>query len=133
MPKTLSAYLPEYRARIIELARAGRTPEELARELEPAATRSGHDGLRERRATEGSPASHHEVTFQEDQKPGHLGIEVGVGGDPAEAEAGVEFVCLVLQRAGVEAGGVIAGLRGLGEEAEAERPADARGPAAPVR
>jgi transposase len=35
MPKTRPAYAPEYRARIIELARAGRTPEELAREFEP--------------------------------------------------------------------------------------------------
>jgi transposase len=35
MPKTHPAYPPEYRARIVELARAGRSPEELAREFEP--------------------------------------------------------------------------------------------------
>ncbi len=35
MPKTHPAYPLEYRARIVELARAGRSPEELAREFEP--------------------------------------------------------------------------------------------------
>lgn len=37
MPKTRPAYPPEYRERIIELARAGRTPEELAQHFEPSA------------------------------------------------------------------------------------------------
>ncbi len=37
MPKTHSAYPPEYRRRMVELVRAGRTPEELARDFEPSA------------------------------------------------------------------------------------------------
>jgi transposase len=37
MPKTRPPYAPEFRRQIIELVRAGRTPEELAREFEPSA------------------------------------------------------------------------------------------------
>jgi transposase len=37
MPGTHAPYPPEYRRRIIELARAGRKIEELAREFEPSA------------------------------------------------------------------------------------------------
>jgi transposase len=35
--KTCPAYAPEYRRRIIELALAGRSPEDLAKEFEPSA------------------------------------------------------------------------------------------------
>jgi len=38
MPRTRPAYPPEYRAQIVELVRAGRTPAELAREFEPSAS-----------------------------------------------------------------------------------------------
>ena len=37
MPGHHSPYPPEFRRRMIELARSGRTPEELAREFEPSA------------------------------------------------------------------------------------------------
>jgi hypothetical protein len=37
MPGTHPPYAPEYRRRIIELARAGRSVQELAREFEPSA------------------------------------------------------------------------------------------------
>ncbi len=37
MPKTRAAYSAEFRQQIIELARAGRTPNELAKEFEPCA------------------------------------------------------------------------------------------------
>ncbi len=37
MPATHRPYAPEYRRRIVELARAGRKIEELAREFEPSA------------------------------------------------------------------------------------------------
>ena len=37
MPKTRPAYAPEYRRRIVELALAGRSPEDLAKEFEPSA------------------------------------------------------------------------------------------------
>ena len=37
MPSTHQPYAPEYRRRIIELARAGRSIKELAREFEPSA------------------------------------------------------------------------------------------------
>jgi transposase len=37
MPKTRRPYPAEFRARMVELVRAGRTPEELAKEFEPTA------------------------------------------------------------------------------------------------
>ena len=37
MPKSHKPYAPEYRSRIIELVRKGRTPEEVARQFEPSA------------------------------------------------------------------------------------------------
>jgi transposase len=37
MGKTRAAYPPEFRRQIVELVRAGRSPEELAREFEPTA------------------------------------------------------------------------------------------------
>jgi transposase len=37
MPKSHPPYPPEYRQRLVELVRAGRTPEELARKFEPTA------------------------------------------------------------------------------------------------
>ena len=38
MPRTRPAYPEEFRAQILELIRAGRTPRELAEEFEPSAT-----------------------------------------------------------------------------------------------
>ena len=37
MPKTRPPYPPEFRQQMVELVRAGRNPEELAREFEPSA------------------------------------------------------------------------------------------------
>jgi transposase len=37
MPRTHVAYAPEYRRRMVELARAGRSVDQLAREFEPSA------------------------------------------------------------------------------------------------
>ena len=37
MPKSRPPYPAEFRARMVELARSGRTPEELSREFEPTA------------------------------------------------------------------------------------------------
>jgi transposase len=37
MPKTRPAYQPEFRRRMVDLVRAGRTPESLAKEFEPSA------------------------------------------------------------------------------------------------
>ena len=37
MPKSRPPYPPEFRQRIVELVRKGRTPEELARQFEPSA------------------------------------------------------------------------------------------------
>lgn len=37
MPKCRPPYPPEFRRRMIELVRAGRTPEQLAKKLEPSA------------------------------------------------------------------------------------------------
>lgn len=38
MPRTRPPYPPEFRARMVELVRSGRTAEELSREFEPTAT-----------------------------------------------------------------------------------------------
>jgi transposase len=38
MPRTRPPYPPEFRRQMVELVRAGRTPEELSREFEPTAT-----------------------------------------------------------------------------------------------
>ena len=37
MPKSHARYAPEYRRRMVELVRAGRSPDELAKEFEPSA------------------------------------------------------------------------------------------------
>ena len=37
MPRSRSSYPPEFREQMVELVRAGRTPEELSREFEPSA------------------------------------------------------------------------------------------------
>lgn len=37
MPRTRPAYPPEFRDRMVELVRSGRSPEELAKEFEPSA------------------------------------------------------------------------------------------------
>ena len=37
MPRTRAPYPPEFRRQMVELVRAGRTPEELSREFEPTA------------------------------------------------------------------------------------------------
>ncbi len=37
MPKSRLAYPPEFRQQMVDLVRAGRTPEELSREFEPSA------------------------------------------------------------------------------------------------
>ena len=42
MPRTRPPYSPEFRQQIIELVRAGRSPEELAREFEPTAQTIGN-------------------------------------------------------------------------------------------
>ena len=36
MPRTRSAYAPEFRRQTVDLVRAGRSPEELAKEFEPS-------------------------------------------------------------------------------------------------
>ena len=40
MPKSHSRYAPENRRRMVELVRAGRCPDDLAKEFEPTAPRS---------------------------------------------------------------------------------------------
>jgi transposase-like protein len=46
MPRTRPPYPPEFREQIVEMVRAGRTPEELAREFEPSveSIRQGLEG-----------------------------------------------------------------------------------------
>ena len=37
MPRTRGPYPPEFKARMVELVKAGRSPEQLAKEFEPSA------------------------------------------------------------------------------------------------
>jgi transposase len=61
MPRRHTPYPPEFRRRMVELARSGRTPEELSREFEPSsqATRNWvcqedlDEGAAQRRADDG--------------------------------------------------------------------------------
>jgi transposase len=56
MPKTRPPYAPEFRRQIIELVRAGRTPQELAREFEPS-VQAIRNWVAEADRQEGRPAS----------------------------------------------------------------------------
>jgi transposase len=64
MPKTHPPYPPEFRRRLVELVRAGRKPEELAREFEPSgqAIRNWvrQSGLEEETRQEGSSSAERE-------------------------------------------------------------------------
>ena len=42
MPRTRPPYPPEFRRQMVELVRAGRTPEELSQEFEPTAWYNPH-------------------------------------------------------------------------------------------
>jgi len=55
MPKSRPPYPPEFRSQLVELVRAGRKPEELAREFEPSA-QSIRNWVRESGTTEESRA-----------------------------------------------------------------------------
>jgi transposase len=48
MPKSHRPYPPEFRQRIIELVRKGRTPAELAQQFEPSAQAIRNWGVRDR-------------------------------------------------------------------------------------
>ena len=53
MPGHHAPYPPEFRRQMVELVRAGRTPEELSREFEPTAT-TIHNWVRQTERDEGS-------------------------------------------------------------------------------
>jgi len=59
MPKTHPPYSPEFRRQMVELVRAGRSPEDLAREFEPTAQSIGiwvaHADTQESRREEAAP------------------------------------------------------------------------------
>jgi transposase len=65
MPKTRPPYPPEFRSRLMELVRSGRTPEELAREFEPSA-QSIRNWVRESGLKEGSAAEETSSTEREE-------------------------------------------------------------------
>ena len=46
MPRTRPPYAPEFRRQMVELVRAGRTPEELSREFEPT-SQTIHNGVKQ--------------------------------------------------------------------------------------
>ena len=52
MAKTRPPYAPEFRRQIVELVRAGRTPEELGREFEPT-SQTIHNWVRQADRDEG--------------------------------------------------------------------------------
>ncbi len=68
MPKTRAPYAPEFRRQMVELVRAGRDPDDLAREFEPAAQSIRNWVAREGRKQDGreekgsaAPADHDEL------------------------------------------------------------------------
>jgi transposase len=70
MPKTRPPYAPEFRRQMIELVRAGRNPDDLAREFEPTAQSirnwvvqaDRYDGRREEKGDVASSAEREELT-----------------------------------------------------------------------
>lgn len=66
MPKSVPPYPPEFRRQMVELVRAGRNPEELAREFEPTA-QAIRNWVKQADRDEGlrqdilSPAEHNEL------------------------------------------------------------------------
>lgn len=52
MPRSHAPYLPEFRRRMVELVRSGRTPEALSREFEPSA-QAIHNWVRQADLDEG--------------------------------------------------------------------------------
>src|SRR5689334_22503083 len=65
MPKSHPQYAPEYRRRMVELARAGRSPDELAKEFEPTA-QSIRNGVAQAERDEGR--RHDGLTSEERQE-----------------------------------------------------------------
>jgi transposase len=69
MPKTRSPYSPEFRRQMVDLVRAGRAPEDLAKEFEPTAQSIHHwvtvadrqEGRREEKADNLSSAERDEL------------------------------------------------------------------------
>ena len=69
MPRTRSAYAPEFRRQMVDLVRAGRSPEELAKEFEPSSHSIRHwvriaeqaDGRSEAKTEAMPPAERDEV------------------------------------------------------------------------
>jgi len=69
MPNTRPAYPPEFRRQMVDLVRAGRSPEELAKEFEPSSHSIRHwvrvaeraEGRREEKNEEISPPEHEEM------------------------------------------------------------------------
>jgi hypothetical protein len=55
MPKTRPPYPPQLRARLIDLARSGRSPEELGRQFEPSPRPFGTGSIRLIGMTAGAP------------------------------------------------------------------------------
>lgn len=81
MPKSHRPYPPEYRERMIELVRSGRSPESLAREFEPSAqcirnwlrqadrdAGRRHDGLTTDERTELQRLRRENVTLREERE-----------------------------------------------------------------
>ena len=75
MPKSRPPYPAEFRARMVELVRAGRTPEELSREFEPTA-QSIWNWVRQAERDEGVRKDG--LTSEEKEEPHQLRREVRV-------------------------------------------------------
>src|SRR6266540_1052895 len=72
MPRFHGSYPEEFRRRMVELVRSGRTPEELSREFEPSA-QSIHNWVRRSDLDEGR--RNDGMTSAESEELAHLGLE----------------------------------------------------------
>ena len=68
MPKTRKPYPPEFREQLVALVRAGRTPEDLAREFEPTAQSISNWVAQSDRDAGGGPARPAPASLRHDHR-----------------------------------------------------------------
>ena len=92
MPKSRPAYPPEFRQQMVDLVRAGRTPEELSREFEPSAQslldRGADGGWLQVNRSRAAGTAHREVEGVAGFARKHREVEVGGARDREALDVG---------------------------------------------